>query len=243
MGASWRETGRWRGADRWVRAVALAGAVLADIALVALIVGGLRVNLPKGVASVLTAIDLRPVPSPSPSPPASPAPDPAGQAAPEGRRAIPREVHAVPPMIPLPVPPAPVATSTGVADTSGAALAGTGGGAGGSGEGMGAGGAGGGTGGGGSRPVKIAGTIAEDARDFPAASRAERLGRSVVVSFLVGTDGRVSDCRIVQPSGSPEADAITCGLIVTRFRYRPALDSAGQPVAARLGWRQSWHAP
>lgn len=229
MGANWGETGR-RG-----RAVALAGAGLAEVALVALIVSGLRVDLRERAASVLTAIDLSPVPSPTPTPQSSPAPRPAGAAA----GPAPREVHAVPPKIPLPAPPVPVATSAGVAEAG----TGSGVGDGGAGTGAGIGGAGAGTGGGASRPVKIAGTIAENARDFPVESRAERLGRSVVVSFLVGTDGRPSDCRIVQPSGSPEADAITCELIVARFRYRPALDQAGQPVAVRLGWRQSWRAP
>ena len=100
---------------------------------------------------------------------------------------------------------------------------------------------GGGDGGGGlARPFEqIAGDI-NSARDYPAASRALRLGHAVLIVFTIGTDGRVRDCRVREPSPDPQADAITCRLAEQRFRFRPATDAAGRPVEAQYGWRQRW---
>ena len=88
------------------------------------------------------------------------------------------------------------------------------------------------------RPEKLAGDIL--ARDYPAASRAQRLGHAVLITFTVGTDGRVHDCQIREPSPDPEADVITCRLAEQRFRFRPAMDATGNPVTSIYGWRQKW---
>ena len=100
-------------------------------------------------------------------------------------------------------------------------------GAGGAGSGTGSGASGSGSGGGLARKAeKIAGDI-KSARDYPAASRDERIGKRVVIVLTVGTDGRVAKCRIWRPSGVPDADAVTCRLAQERFRFRPATDSEG----------------
>ena len=90
-------------------------------------------------------------------------------------------------------------------------------------------------------PVKTAGEI-NDARDYPVppGGREIRRGKQVVVYMTVGTDGRARNCRVVQPSPDPEADRITCRLAEERFRFRPATDAMGNPVAAEYGWRQRW---
>ena len=92
-----------------------------------------------------------------------------------------------------------------------------------------------------SSPVKIAGDI-NDARDYPVppGGREIRRGHHVIVHMTVGTDGRARNCRIVEPSPDPEADRITCRLAEERFRFRPARDEDGNPVAAPYGWRQDW---
>lgn len=56
--------------------------------------------------------------------------------------------------------------------------------------------------------------------------------------LTVGTDGRASACRIHQPSGDPEADAVTCRLALERFRFAPGKDQDGQPIVADYGWQQ-----
>lgn len=61
-----------------------------------------------------------------------------------------------------------------------------------------------------------------------------------MVRFTVGIDGRARDCRVITSSGHAVLDATTCRLIEARFRYAPARDAAGQPVAEERGWRQRW---
>ncbi len=130
-------------------------------------------------------------------------------------------------------PPAAPVAGTGSAPQSGASAGG---------EGTGGAGSGNGPGGGGhyGAPTKIAGDLAE--RDYAKAGRARRLGTAVIVALTVGTDGRVTACRVHQPSGDPDADAVTCRLAIERFRFHPALDPNGNPVEATFGWQQRFFA-
>jgi len=95
-----------------------------------------------------------------------------------------------------------------------------------------------GSGSGGTRPVQLAGDIR--VADYPAASRALRIGHAVLIVFTVGTDGRAHDCQVREASPDPDADAITCRLAEQRFRFRPATDATGNPVTSIYGWRQKW---
>jgi protein TonB len=159
-----------------------------------------------------------------------------GAAGAAGRRAKPTQIVAPPAVLPAPpVPAAPVA-STGGETRAGASAGGEGTGGAASGTGTGSGGAGQGSGAGVSKPVKIAGDLTE--RDYDRAGRAKRLGTAVIVVLTVGPDGRVSACRVHQPSGDPDADAVTCRLATERFRFRPARDADGNPVESRFGWQQ-----
>lgn len=179
---------------------------------------------------------------PPPPPPPEPAPDAGAQGA-EGKKAVPKPVVAPEPRIVVKEnPPAPKASSTGSADTSGAREQGSGTGAGGTGSGTGSGNGGGGQGGGiATRPVLVSGGI-NNARDYPtpAGGRDARRGTEVVVKVTVGPDGRASNCSVLRPSPDAEADRITCRLVVERLRFKPATDSAGNPVAAPFYWRQRW---
>ena len=202
-------------------------------------------------ASALVTIDIAPPPPPlPPPPPPEPVPEPSsapdeGAAGNPGREGIPRETVIPAPAIVLPTPtptPTPRAPSTGTAVSSGTRDAGLGTGAGGAGDGPGAGRGGSGRGGMPvTGPVKIAGDI-NNAADYPTppGGRNVRLGHSVTVAVTVTTEGRARGCRIVSPSPDPVADRITCDLVEQRFRFRPALNAAGQAVEATYGWRQSW---
>jgi protein TonB len=195
------------------------------------------------VVSAFTVTITTPEPSPTPPPP-PPRPEPdAGAAGNVGKKAKPKEVIAPKPKVVIAKQVAPAAASTGNAVTSGARDNGLGTGAGGQGNGTGSGAGGNGSGGG--RATKftmIAGRI-DSARDYPAASRDLRLGKSVTIVFTVGTDGRVHNCRVRDASGDPQADAITCRLATERFRFKPSLDAAGNPIEDTYGWRQRWYAP
>lgn len=227
------------------------GLILVIAALHVLAMFGLaRAFAPDFTASVideatsLVTVTVRTVEQPEPEVQPSPEPEPdEGRAGDEGREAVAREVLAPEPPIRIPNPsPAPRATSTGSANTSGARDQGTGTGAGGSGDGTGAGRGGNGRGGiPVTKPVKIAGDI-RSARDYPVppGGRETRFGQQVIVYMTVGVDGRASNCRVAEASNDPVADRITCDLAVERFRFEPARDANGAPVAAEYGWRQQW---
>lgn len=195
----------------------------------------------KVTESLVATFDVGPAPSPSPTPTPPPRqPDEAGAAGEEGKQAVPREVAAPQPLIPLATQAAPPVAGSGTADSAGARDQGAGTGAGGQGNGTGTGGSGSGQGGGLARKfVQIAGTI-DSAKDYPKATRDVRIGKSVLIVFTVGTDGRVHNCRVREPSGDAQSDAITCRLAEERFRFRPSLDDQGNPIEATYGWRQRW---
>lgn len=226
------------------RITAILAATVFHAALLLLLVKGLTVSgfLP-GPAPVTRAYNV-PLAPPSPvAPPSSRSDEAAGKAAPEAPRARPRDVAAPPATLRLPAKPAPPASSKGDENRSGAGEAGTGSGGGGIGTGTGSGGSGDGAGAGLARKAeKIAGDI-RSARDYPAGSRDQRLGRSVVIAVTVGADGRPLSCRIARPSGNAEADAITCRLAMQRFRFRPATNRNGEPVESVYGWEQRWFTP
>ncbi len=219
--------------------------VLLHLAVLAALV---RVFAPTFGASVvertaaLITVTVTAPPDPQPSPTPESGPEAAGAAGAEAPRAVAREVAA--PEAPLPRPsPAPRAASTGVENVSGAGKQGTGTGADGSGSGSGPGAGGAGAGqGSGARPLELISGRIDDARDYPTppGGRQVRRGHDVVIELTVGTDGRVSACRITDPSPDPEADAITCRLATARFVFRPRLNAAGEPVVGTYRWRQRW---
>lgn len=199
--------------------------------LIAALAGPLAFTAPDRNDAAIRAVRLDQPPPPRPAGAA------AGAAA---RRAEPDAITAPPAPLPIAAAPAPQVAGTGSAAQSGAAAAGEGTGGAGSGNGPGSGGSGNGTGGG-IGPEKIAGALAE--ADYPKAGRAKRIGTAVIVVLTVGPDGRVSQCRVHQPSGDPEADAVTCKLATERFRFNPARDGAGNPVAGEFGWQQRFFHP
>lgn len=200
------------------------------------------------VQDTMTTINLEPVvipPPPTPEPaPKKATPEPEGAAAPPAKRATPSPVVRPKPKVDLKKKNAIRAADKpdkGADNSAGAApINGPGTGAGGVGDGRGSGRFGSGTGGGGGirPPVKIAGTISN--KDYPKALRKARIGGTVIAWYTVGTDGRTSNCRITQSSGNGELDALTCRLIIERYRYRPATGPDGQPVTDKTGWKQRW---
>jgi len=224
--------------------IRIATALVVALIHIAAFYGLMRAFIPDLAADTidraLTAFTVKldpPAPKPEPVSDASQEEGATGRAA---RKAKPREVSAPQSQIPVRVQPVPPASSTGEENTSGAAMrgAGTGGAAMGASAGSGHGGSG--QGGGAVRGVqKIAGDI-NSARDYPKSSRELRIGQSVTIVLTVGPDGLVRNCRVARPSPDAEADAITCRLATSRFRFRPALDAAGNPVTGKYAWRQRW---
>lgn len=233
------------------RSTRLLVALVVGLLHVALVLALVRAFAPEFTAQVaeqvvgaLTVTVTTPPPKPPPAPkPVPQAAERAGAAAAAGKRAVPQAVAAPSPRIVLATQAAAPVAGPGSDNGAGARDAGRGTGAGGQGNGTGSGNAGNGQGGGGgSKAVKIAGDI-NSARDYPAATRELRLGDYVIVALTIGTDGRVKDCRVHRPSRDPQSDEVTCRLANERFRFRPATDSAGNPVESIYGWQQRWFEP
>jgi protein TonB len=222
-----------------VRAVVVVVIVLVHVALgIALVraFGGVRALADAvGLGPVLVATVISEPPPPSP---ATRSHDPQGASGAAGKRAQADQIVAPLARLPVSAPPAAPVAGAGSETQSGASAGGEDTGGAGSGSGPGSGGTGNSSGGRyvAAKPVKIAGDLVE--ADYPKASRAKRLGTAVIVVLTVGTDGHVTACRVHQPSGDPEADAVTCKLALERFRFHPALDQNGDPIEAIFGWQQ-----
>lgn len=233
-------------ADRRARLVSATAVALLHLGVAYLLLLGLSVDLPRRTDRALALFDLTaPVPPEDPAPPPPPprAADPQGRAAPPNLRAAPKPIAAPPSPVPLPPPPVLAAPVAGLGDQAAAGAAAAPGpvaGAGGAGEGLGGGGLGDGAGG--TDVARPARRLSGELRnaDYPRAAVRARAQGDVVAHLSIDPDGLVAECRVARSSGSADLDATTCRLIRERFRYRPALDAEGRPVADQLGWRQSW---
>lgn len=233
------------------RTRAAAAALALQVALGWALIAGLGVAMPGTADRSLAVFTVPPPPPRPPVPKSAPLTDRAprreGAAAPPNLKAHATEVVAPPVVIPPPQPPpviaAPVAHD-GAAPIQGAApLPGPGTGAGGTGDGFGSGdgGDGDGGGGGGSPLRQVGGRIT--GRDYPIDLLRARRGGVVWVRYVVGVNGRVSDCRIEQSSGYRELDDTTCALITERFRFRPRRDASGRKVPGVVVEDHTWLPP
>ena len=133
--------------------------------------------------------------------------------------------------------------NTGAAPTQGASnVVGPGTGAGGSGTGTGSGGSGSGSGGGGDgpegRPALISRKLTE--RDYPNSLRQVwPSGGRVLVIFSVQIDGRATGCTVHTSSGVPAIDQVTCSLVESKLRFRPAYNRRGEPYVEKYAYAQA----
>lgn len=58
--------------------------------------------------------------------------------------------------------------------------------------------------------------------------------------LTVGTNGRVTDCEVFEPSGSASLDETTCRILQARARFTPAIGSDGNPIEDRVDARIHW---
>jgi protein TonB len=255
---------RWKGSmridlgSRRDRAAAAIAVAALEALLAYALLSGLNVARGHWDEAPLRVVGLIPETPPAPKKPKPPPPrertkSPEGAAAPPNLKATPTEiVRPPPPPIVFPPPPpvaaAPIA-GVGAAPSAGAApVPGPGTGAGGQGNGTGSGtggtgtgaggGAGGGTGRGGSPPRHVKGRIKD--RDYPESAKAVGAQGAVQVRYTVQVDGRATNCRVLRSSGNAAIDEATCRLIQERFRFKPAKDERGRPVAADLVEQHSW---
>jgi len=76
----------------------------------------------------------------------------------------------------------------------------------------------------------------------PAALREERQGVTGI-AWTINEQGRVENCHVTSPSGSPDLDDAACRLVTRRGRYTPAKDQAGNPIKSTDARRFRWQIP
>lgn len=212
---------------------AIAAAALVA-AIAAMLILGLRVRQMPARLTSLVAFSFIPPTEPKPDPPPpTRSHTPRGAQAPANLRGRATPVIVAPNLLPAPpviaaaTPAEGSARQTGAADRAGPS--------------QGAGGIGDGSGGGGgiaTGPRQISGSLSVE--DFPFGLIGPGERASVRLSYVVATDGSVTDCRTERSSGFPEVDAMACRLVEQRFRYRPARNAAGEPVRAGVTETHTW---
>jgi protein TonB len=100
------------------------------------------------------------------------------------------------------------------------------------------------------RPSQAAGAVPErnwrnwiTTDDYPTAALRQEVQGTVIISVMIGTDGRVRSCLVTQSSGSKLLDDATCRLYTQRARFTPARDADGNPVPAQRTDRYRWQIP
>jgi TonB family protein len=76
--------------------------------------------------------------------------------------------------------------------------------------------------------------------DYPTAALDRNQVGTTMVRLTVAPDGSAGDCRLIFSSRSRDLDTTTCRVILERFRYEPARDAEGNPVAAMITQRVQW---
>lgn len=221
------------------RAKAAAAALLVHVAIGAAFLTGLVTNVSRLPSDVLKTFDVTEPPPPpiqEPEPRVDAAPE--DQAAPPNLRADPSPVVAPETRLPVPspVPAAPVAGAGSATSAGAAAVSGPGTGAGGSGSGLGGGGSGG-------------SGIGSEAR-LLSGNRARLSGRLLRqfavdrgyahLQLAISASGRVTNCSILQGTGSPQVDQELCSIMVNRSRWSPARDRQGRPIAVQVRYTSTW---
>ncbi|MBA4049361.1 MAG: hypothetical protein C0476_12560 [Sphingomonas sp.] len=88
-------------------------------------------------------------------------------------------------------------------------------------------------------PPQPIGSVADwfPADAYPPQARAA--GQEGRTAFALDIDalGRITQCRVLQSSGSDLLDSATCTQAIINGRFRPARDAAGKPVAR--AWQSS----
>lgn len=231
---------RWKGAGAAAVLVAAIGYGL---------IAGLGVRVTRATADDLNVVAILPD-APPPKADPIPARQPAqrrkqGAASPPNRTAQATPLVAPPPVL-RPPAPSPVVAATiagqGSDPSQGAApVIGPGTGSGGIGDGTGSGDGGNGDGGGGG--VEVEAELVSNRlryRDLPRDLYDAMASGVVRYRATIGTDGRLTACRILRSSGDRALDEATCALALRHTRFRPARDASGRKVPDRAIFEQTW---
>jgi TonB family protein len=85
------------------------------------------------------------------------------------------------------------------------------------------------------------GFIADD--DYPAAAIRDEAQGTVVMRYVIGTNGRVRSCLVVESSGNAVLDHASCQLVQSRFAFLPAIGADGRPTEETRTQSIAWRMP
>jgi TonB family protein len=79
--------------------------------------------------------------------------------------------------------------------------------------------------------------------DYPSAAIRDGLQGTTGVRFWVSKEGRVSDCRVVESSGTKLLDEPSCNIILRRGKFDPARTTSGEAIDSPAFTRIRWVLP
>jgi TonB family protein len=79
--------------------------------------------------------------------------------------------------------------------------------------------------------------------DYPVSALRSNEEGAVRFALDVAATGAVTGCRIIESSGHADLDAQTCSSALLHARFKPAVDSAGKPMASTFVRRTVWRIP
>ncbi len=82
-----------------------------------------------------------------------------------------------------------------------------------------------------------------NSNDYPRRALREEREGTTRFRLTVGTNGRVTHCQITGSSGHADLDEAACKNLRRRARFRPALDSAGNPMVGSWSSAVRWQIP
>jgi len=71
----------------------------------------------------------------------------------------------------------------------------------------------------------------------------EGLSGQIKLDLTIGADGRVADCLIARSSGHAVLDEASCKLLTKRARFEPARDAQGKPARGTFSTTIRWKLP
>ncbi len=87
------------------------------------------------------------------------------------------------------------------------------------------------------QPIARSFVVSED--DYPSASRRAGEEGTTGIQVTVGTNGRVSNCKVLRSSGSSRLDEAACRIAERRWRFRPA-ELDGEKVEETIRRNYRW---
>ncbi|MEA3048773.1 MAG: hypothetical protein QOG84_609 [Sphingomonadales bacterium] len=76
--------------------------------------------------------------------------------------------------------------------------------------------------------------------DYPDQANMANQGGTSQVMLMIDETGTLKDCMVEVTSGFATLDAMTCGVLLKRAKFEPALDPAGKPTRSVLTTRATW---